>query len=174
MPFLIRYVDNVPCLTRDVYEGCEVVERCRYLLGLGLGLKDQTEEEDLSDLSAGETTELLGFRVSSDDRGMRYDVADTALDALGDRLREAHDTDNPPVTARAVIQGWIATMGPAFANRAKTTSPTESCPPPERTGSRRPTVNTSDRRGPGTPEVERQISTTGTQQDQGQVAELTG
>lgn len=115
MPFLLRYVDNLPCLVRDVYEGRDVVERCRDLLGrLGLSLKDQPEGEYLIDLTAGTTTELLGFRVSLSDGKIRYDVTDTALEDLRDHLRHAHDTDNPPATAKAVLEGWFNAVSPAF------------------------------------------------------------
>lgn len=115
MPFVVRYVDNLPCGTTNVYEGRDVVERCRDLLGrMDLSLKDQPEGKYLIDLTAGMTTELLGFRVSLSDGKLRYDVTDTALEDLRDHLREAHDTDNPPVTAKAVLEGWLNAVGPAF------------------------------------------------------------
>ncbi len=123
MPFLLRYVDNLPCLARDVYEGREVMKRCRDLLGrLGLSLKDQPEGEYLIDLPAGMTTELLGFRVSLSNGKLSYEATDTALEDLRDHLRRAHDTDNPPVTAKAVLEGWFNAVGPAFdASRSDVT-----------------------------------------------------
>jgi hypothetical protein len=118
VPFLARYVDNLPCLTKDVNEGRDVVKRCRdLLLGLGLSLKDQPEGEYLVDLADGGTTELLGFAVSSEGGSLRYGVPDSSLTMLGDQLLQSHRTANPPRAAKAVVVGWLTAVGPAFDDR---------------------------------------------------------
>ena len=115
MPLLLRYVDNVPCLVGSVDEGREVLARCHALLGaLGLALKGQPEGELLIDLKEGGTTELLGFRVSSDGRSLRYGTTEDATTSLENALREAHDEANPPLAAQAVVSGWMNAMGPAL------------------------------------------------------------
>jgi len=115
MPPPFRYVDNVACLTGGVDEGRGVVAACRDLLsGLGLRLRDQPEEEYLIDLRGGQTTDLLGFKVSLSGDLMKFGMSDAALKTLRDGLRNAHDEPNPPGAAQAVLMGWVNAMGPSF------------------------------------------------------------
>ena len=96
-------------------EGRRKVARCRDILSaLGLHLRDQSEAESLIDLRGGETTDLLGFKVSLSDGLMRYGTTDAALDLIRGRLVKAHDEPNPPVAAQSVLTGWVNSVGPSF------------------------------------------------------------
>ena len=102
-PLPLRYVDNIACLAGSVSEGRRKVARCRDLLwALDLHLR------------GGQTTELLGFRVSLSNRLMQYGTTDAALDSIRGRLEEAHKEPNPPVAAQSALMGWVNSVGPSF------------------------------------------------------------
>jgi retron-type reverse transcriptase len=112
LPFWFRYVDNAVYLTQKVSEGRWALERAAELLTqVGLTLKGPGTPIDLQ---KGDSAKLLGFRLRLHGGTVRYEIPGDALTALETNLEEAHQTDDPPETARQAALGWVSSYGPAL------------------------------------------------------------
>ena len=68
-----------------------------------------------ADATAGATAQLLGFKLWRTRRGkLGVGVANDAIAQLRENLEESHREPDPVVAARAVLLGWVNSMGPAF------------------------------------------------------------
>jgi RNA-directed DNA polymerase len=112
-PLWFRYADNVVYLSKSVSEGRRMLaEVSRLLDPLGMFLKGNGAEP--IDLSRGGKAHLLGFDLQREGEGIRYRIGKSAWDSLRQHLSDAHAKDDPSWTARAVVNGWIDAVGPAF------------------------------------------------------------
>jgi hypothetical protein len=110
-PLWFRYADNLCYLAGSVPEGERVLATIRRRLRpLGLTLKG---EDGVSDLRTGDA-QILGFTLKYREGVLVYGLGKTARDRLRENLRDAYEDDDPTRNARAVLEGWIASYGPAF------------------------------------------------------------
>ncbi len=72
------------------------------------------------DLSAGATTDWLGYRIGLEDGTPVVRISERAWQKLSDRLSAAYLTPLPPIRAEQIIRGWLGYLGPCYAyeNRA--------------------------------------------------------
>jgi len=120
-PFWLRYADDLAYLTREVSEGRKVRERSADLLRqVGLTLKGPGTPTDLRD---GGSVTLLGLTLSLRNDTIRYEIPDEAYTELEISLEQAHQSDDPPETARRAVYGWVGANGPAFESSADSTVP---------------------------------------------------
>jgi hypothetical protein len=114
-----RYVDDLTCLSRSVPEGRQALSQVSKLLEKnGFTLKDGA---DVHDLRTGQKPQTLGFLLSKRDGKLHLEPGKHAWRKLEQALTKAHEADNPTATARLVVNGWLASNGPAFANWRVTT-----------------------------------------------------
>ena len=94
-------------------EGHRVLRHVRKLLRIPqLELK---EDPHVHRLSAGAIAQLLGFKLWRTRRGkLGVGIANDAIIRLRENLEESHREPDPVATARAVLRGWVNSMGPAF------------------------------------------------------------
>jgi hypothetical protein len=108
-----RYADNLVYLCRDVSEGRQALDESRRLLGkAGFALKG--ENGPPTDLRRGEEAHLLGFNLSRGNGRLGFALGCESWTKLEQRLTAAHETPHPARTAHEVLEGWIASYGPAF------------------------------------------------------------
>src|SRR5436190_16080384 len=111
-PLWHRYADNFCYVVQSVTKGEQALAKVRRLLNpLGMSLKG---EDGVSDLAAGEKVHLLGFSVQCLGEEVVYGVGKNATDHLMQRLRIAHEDDNPSRAAEQALLEWIESCGPAF------------------------------------------------------------
>ncbi|MCE9530576.1 MAG: hypothetical protein K8T89_05520 [Planctomycetes bacterium] len=121
-PPRLRYSDNLVPLSRSVSEGQLVKDRYRLLLSqVGLSIKESTDpnEKSITDLKAGETTQLLGFIIGYQEGKMTFGIGKGSWDTLKKHLDECHHLSNPSTRAASVLEGWLAAMGPTFDVRSE-------------------------------------------------------
>lgn len=112
-PLWYRYADNLVVLAGSVTEGRHALATVSTLLQpLGLTLKG--DGDGVIDLSAGDSAQLLGYRVYRDDDEVRFRIGDTAWDNLRQSLSDAHAEVDPPETALKAVLGWVEYLGPAY------------------------------------------------------------
>lgn len=108
-----RYADDLVYLCRGVSEGQEVLHRVQSLLdNAGFRLKRKVGPVNLC--RRGAWVEILGFRISRGDGGLRYEPGCDAWGHLCRSLSEAHRAPNPTLAAQAAAVGWLDAMGPAL------------------------------------------------------------
>jgi hypothetical protein len=76
---------------------------------------------DIHDLRAGQKAQLLGLLLSRRDGRLHLQPGRDAWEKLEQALAMSHETANPTETARLVVNGWIASYGPAFEDWRVTT-----------------------------------------------------
>jgi hypothetical protein len=107
-----RYVDDLTCLSRSVPEGRQALSQVSRLLEQNdFTLKDGA---GVHDLRTGQKAQLLGFLLSKRDGKLHLEPGREAWTKLGQALVRSHETANPTETARLVVNGWVASNGPAF------------------------------------------------------------
>ena len=84
---------------------------CQLLEPAGLPLKG---EDGVKDLRRGQKAQLLGFTLSRKGGRLHLGLGDDAWTKLERNLVLAHDTPDPSLTARMVVNGWVEAFGPAF------------------------------------------------------------
>lgn len=113
-PLWFRYADNLVYLVQSVSKGRQILRKVRRLLRpLGLTLKGEGGGQNLA---KGKEVQLLGFTLRHRRNKVVYGLGKEALNHLAQELSLAHATPHPPVTARLSLLGWVASVGPAFAN----------------------------------------------------------
>lgn len=117
-PPWLRYADNLTYLCRDVPEGQQILDQVQHLLH-GAGHELKGEDGPPADLSRGEA-QLLGFHLTCRDGRLRIGLGKDAREELGQDLIEAHEEENPPMVAKAIVRGWIESHGPAFESQQET------------------------------------------------------
>lgn len=111
-----RYGDNLAYVTRTVPEGNQVIEKVRQRLNqVGLTLKGK--DGPPKDLLRGDTAHLLGFELSQQEGRLVCRLGQDGWQQLTENLVKAHEANNPPRTACAVVRGWINAYGPAFGKQ---------------------------------------------------------
>jgi len=109
--FWWRYVDNLFILSQNMSQGEQAVQYARSLLDAAeMPLKDDHSVIDLRK----DSQFVLGLDVSAKDGKVRYQVPEVAWEDLGTRLREAHEKEDPPQQAKAIVRGWTQFYGPAW------------------------------------------------------------
>ena len=122
-PPRLVYSDNIAYMSRSVPEGRFARDRCQQLLQRhGLTLKggqneDESGEEPITDLKAGETTQLLGFALGHTDGRMTFGIGIDSWESLRRSLNECHMVHNPSRAAQSAIIGWVRAVAPAFENQ---------------------------------------------------------
>jgi hypothetical protein len=107
-----RYADDLTFACRSVSEGRQALSHARRLLELnGFTLKGGA---DVHDLRAGQKAQLLGLLLSRRDGRLHLQPGKDAWTKLEQALVRSHETANPTEAARLVVNGWIASHGPAF------------------------------------------------------------
>jgi hypothetical protein len=115
-PLWLRYADNLTYGCGSVSEGNQIRERAAEMLAkAGFSLKG--EDGPPADLRAGQTVELLGFKLKYQRERLVLELGPQAWNHLNQNLVKAHETTNPSEMAFQVIQGWMSAYGPAFENR---------------------------------------------------------
>jgi retron-type reverse transcriptase len=110
-----RYADNCIYTCQDVLEGNRMYSTATALLNeLEMSFKGSNEGRNIIDLNEGQTAELLGYIVSLKDHAVQFDLHDNIFQILEEKLLGAHETDDPPETARLIIMGSLEHFGPAF------------------------------------------------------------
>jgi retron-type reverse transcriptase len=119
LPPLYRYADNLAFACNGVPEGGRALQRARETLqAYGFELKGQ--DGPPVDLRQPDThAHLLGFRISRQNGRAKYELGDEAYEELRDELEQAHLSDQPGLTARAVAQGWLWGHAPALETDAE-------------------------------------------------------
>lgn len=113
-PPWFRYVDNVAFLARGVHDGEERLGRVRTLLEPhGMELKDDAA---VVDLGAGDSADMLGFRVTLAGDSLTLDLHPGAEGELAAALERYWLRDDPVATGRQYIRGWIDAHAPAIAD----------------------------------------------------------
>jgi hypothetical protein len=110
-PPWFRYADNLVYLCQDVSAGQQALDQARNLLKQG-GHTLKGEDGDPIDLREGEV-QLLGFLLRRVGDQVVYAPGPKAYDGLRKNLLQAHETDNPPLTAHQAVCGWLTSLGPA-------------------------------------------------------------
>jgi hypothetical protein len=114
-----RYADDLTFLRRSVSEGHQALSHVSRLLEKsGFALKAGA---DVHDLRTGQKAQLLGFLLSKRDGKLCLEPGKHAWTKLELALAKAHETVNPTETARLVVDGWITSNGPGFADWRVTT-----------------------------------------------------
>jgi hypothetical protein len=109
----LRYADNLAFLTQSVRQGREALRQASQLLQtVGLTLKGQDGAP--ANLLQGGWKQLLGFRISLRGNQIHYGLDAKEWKGLAEALDYAHTSENPPMMAQRVIQGWIEGYGPAL------------------------------------------------------------
>lgn len=107
-----RYADDLAYVCRTVPEGRKVLRQLRTRLDqYNLEVKDDAE---IIDLSNGDTCPLLGYALRKVDDEVRLRVHEESRRELESMLEECHKTKTPHRSARAIVRGWVESMGPAF------------------------------------------------------------
>ncbi len=117
-PPWFRYADNLCYLTGSVPEGQQILDQVQGLLH-SAGHELKGEDGPPVDLSHGEA-QLLGFNLTCRDGRLRLGLGRGAWEKLRQDLRKAHEEENPPMVAKAVVRGWIESFGPAFESQLET------------------------------------------------------
>jgi retron-type reverse transcriptase len=111
-----RYADNIVHLTREVSEGLGARERAAELLKqVGLTLKGPGRPVDLRE---GGLVKLLGLEIRLHKGMLRYEIPGESYEELENSLDDAHVAEDPPLTARNAVYGWISYFGPTFESSA--------------------------------------------------------
>lgn len=115
---LIRVADDLLLLCRDVAEAGDVYQPLADLLRpTGMLLKGNAQGTT-RDLSAGQVTEWLGYRIICDNEmQFRFEIADRSWKSLANKLTLAHTKPLSPLVALDTIAGWICQQGPTYAER---------------------------------------------------------
>jgi hypothetical protein len=117
-----RYADNLVVACRDVQEGQQVLLHANQRLSTaGLTLKGDNGGQPV-DLRRGGSVQILGFILFRQGNKLRYKLGQDAWDGLERSLLKAHEATCPPDTARAVLEGWVASHGPAFSGKTDRTA----------------------------------------------------
>jgi hypothetical protein len=114
-PFWHRYADNFVSACRNVLEGSQFLYHVGQLLARA-GFTLKSIDGPAQDLRKGGNVQLLGFRLARQDGQISYDLGIDAWVKLNWNLEKAHNTADPALSARQVIDGWILAKGPAFEN----------------------------------------------------------
>jgi hypothetical protein len=115
----LRYADDLTFACRRVPEANQALSHASRLLEKnGFVLKAGA---DVHDLRAGQKAQLLGFLLSRRDGKLCLEPGKHAWTKLELALAKAHETVNPTETAHLVVDGWITSNGPGFADWRVTT-----------------------------------------------------
>ncbi|MEO8164701.1 MAG: reverse transcriptase domain-containing protein [Betaproteobacteria bacterium] len=99
--------DNVGQAKQDYLDLQEMMTRA------GMPLKGD-EETAIQDLSRGENTDWLGYRLSFHKDDLICRISDRDWTTLALRLEDAHDKPCSPLVANLIVAGWIDQLGPCF------------------------------------------------------------
>jgi hypothetical protein len=114
-----RYADDLTFACRRVSEGRQALSHASRLLERnGFTLKGGA---GVHDLRAGQMAQLLGLLLSRRDGRLHLQPGKDAWKKLEQGLAMSHETANPTEAARLVVNGWIASHGPAFEDWRVTT-----------------------------------------------------
>ena len=83
------------------------------MLGQARGLLRATKLQlkgkgGIVDLRSGDAVQVLGFALRKAGEDVEFSLADEAMDSLRDRLERCHENENPQASAKAVLEGWLA------------------------------------------------------------------
>ncbi len=107
-----RYTDDLTYLCQSAAQGRKVLGQARGLLrGAKLQLKGKG---GVYDLRQGDAVQVLRLTVRKAGEDVEIGLADEAMDSLRDRLERCHENENPQASAKAVLEGWLASAAPAF------------------------------------------------------------
>lgn len=113
-----RYADNLVVACQDVTEGEVVLQRMKEQLALvGLELKGENNGHPVDLRQPGQHVQLLGFVLFKNGANLGIKIGAEAWDGLKKKLLCAHESNEPLAAAKAAIDGWIASHGPAFRKR---------------------------------------------------------
>jgi hypothetical protein len=113
--YRFRYADNIVAACKDMDEGEEfLADTRRRLRAAGLSLKGENGGRPV-DLKRGGNVHLLGFVLYRKGRHLNFKLHPDSWVELREKLLEAHETPHPARMAKAIILGWPASRGPAFA-----------------------------------------------------------
>jgi hypothetical protein len=116
LAFWLRFADDLAYLTREVSEGLGARERAAELLKqVGLTLKGPGRPVDLRE---GGLVKLLGLEIRLHKGILRYEIPGESYEELENSLDDAHVAEDPPLTARSAVNGWISYFGPTFEHSA--------------------------------------------------------
>jgi RNA-directed DNA polymerase len=111
---ILRYVDNLTFLCRDVSEGIRVLGIAREVAGeAGFQLKGEDgEPQDLRDPHYDRV--VLGLIPRWQNGLLTFAIPDSAFENLRQGLRIAHEAERPADNAKKRCFGWLQMLGPAL------------------------------------------------------------
>jgi hypothetical protein len=113
-----RYADNLVYLCQDMSEGRQVRQRCLALMrAVDLTFKGIDEQQWLTDLNAGQSSELLGYVLSCKQGQVNFNIASSEWEELTLNLMEAHTTENPQEHVQTLIAGKLNWWSPALRSQ---------------------------------------------------------
>jgi len=114
---LVRVADDLLLICTDMVEAQQVYAVLETVIrptGMTLKLGAATATRDLR---AGQVAEWLGYRINHTGSELVHDVADRSWKSLALKLELAHERPLSPLVALDAIAGWVAQIGPAYAER---------------------------------------------------------
>ena len=109
-----RYADNLLLLSQSAFDGRERLAQVRSLLSqASLRLKTQKGDPPVNLCRRGTAVDVLGFRVWLADDQLQIGLGEKAYAGLEESLTWAWSAPAPSQTARMVVRGWLAVLGPA-------------------------------------------------------------
>jgi hypothetical protein len=113
-----RYADNLVSACKTMEDGTQVLSSMAEKLGaVGLTLKGENDSRPIDLRRGGQSVQLLGFTLFRRRGELGIKLGDGAMEKLRADLLNAHLAGSPGEIARAVIDGWIESFGPAFAKQ---------------------------------------------------------
>jgi hypothetical protein len=114
---LLRYADDLLLMCRFPRGADQVFARMEGLLRPhGLKVKPPGPEGRIVSLWGGTTVSWLGFHLTWEGSRFHVGMSERAWKKLETSLAEAHKSQNSPLVARQIIEGWIAAYGPCYAD----------------------------------------------------------
>ena len=114
---LVRVADDLLLVCKDTVAAQQMYAELETVIApTGMGLKLGSASA-IRDLRAGQVAEWLGYRIRSTGNELVYDVADRSWQSLTLKLELAHEKPLAPLVALDTIAGWVAQLGPGYAER---------------------------------------------------------
>lgn len=112
---LLRYADDLLLMYSDVDAAAKGhTELSRLAVSAGTPLKLEPNG-NVHDLRHGGSVQLLGFTLSLEAGEVAIRIGEKSWDRLSAGLAKANLSDNAPLRARAIVEGWIEQMAPTYA-----------------------------------------------------------
>ena len=114
---LVRVADDLLLICQNIVEAQAMyAELATIIRPTGMTLKIGPAGA-IRDLRAGQVAEWLGYRISHTGSEIVYDIADRSWKSLVLKLELAHEKPLAPLVALDTVAGWVAALGPAYAER---------------------------------------------------------